>query len=180
MLVVVPDGIDHRNVLALDWPFRERKIDSLQHARRTGLFVGVRARYAADQRRVNCRRRSLAAHIAHDDSGNALPTVLQEVVEVAADLTRRRKPRRDFGILEQRQLLWQQAELQLAGQRQVLLQALLLARDAFVQRRILDRDGHLGRHGGHDTDVVFIEVVAPRVLDVEDADHLVFVDQRNA
>ncbi len=140
----------------------------------------MRARDAADQRGIDCRRRSLAADVAHRDAGDALAAVFQEVVEVAADLARRRKARGHLGILEYRQLLRQQAELQLARQRQVLLQALLLPRDALVQRRVLDGDGHLRRHGGHDANVVFVEVIAAGVLDVEHADHLVFVDQRNA
>ena len=40
-IVVVPDGIDHGNVLAIDGSFGEREVYRLEHACGRGLFDGV-------------------------------------------------------------------------------------------------------------------------------------------
>ena len=111
---------------------------------------------------------------------DAAAAVLEEVVEVAADLARRGEARGDFGVLQGGALLRQETKLQLACKVEVVLEALFLAGDALVEAGVLDGDGHLRRHGGHDADVLIVEISAPGVFDVEHADDLLFVDERHA
>ena len=75
--------------------------------------------------------------------------------------------------------LRQQTDLQLARQGQVALQALFLARNLFVQPGILDGDRNLRRQRGNGAPVILGEKSAASVFQVEHADHLIFVNQRN-
>src|SRR5271165_411926 len=179
-LVVVPDSVDHGDVLTFNRPFRERQVDCLQHACRAGFFAGMGARDATHQSCVNGGRSAFAAHVSDSDASHTLPAILQKVIQVAADLTGGSEARGHLGVAKNRHFWRQQSELKLARKRQVLLQALFLARDLLVQRGVLNRDRHLCGQRGHDPHVVLGEVVTARMLDVENADHLVFIDQRNA
>ena len=92
----------------------------------------MRTQNAADQRGIDRRRRTLAADIA-DDNRHAVERVIHEVVQIAADGSRRRKLARrlpDSSTCGKR--LRQQAELQFARQCQVALQAPLLAGNLLV------------------------------------------------
>src|SRR5205085_6358429 len=80
--VIVPNGVDQGHELSLDTTLAEGKVHGRKHLRRTGLDGSMRPQYAADQRRVNGGRSSLAAHIA-DDNGAARKRVLKKVVEIA-------------------------------------------------------------------------------------------------
>ena len=75
--------------------------------------------------------------------------------------------------------LRQQPDLQLASQRQVPFQTLFLLRNLLVQSRIFDRNRDLRGQRGQRPLVVFGEVSAPRVLQVENADDRSLVNERN-
>ncbi len=75
--------------------------------------------------------------------------------------------------------MWQQAELEFTSQRQIALQAALLPCNFLVQARVLNGDGELRGQSAERAFMVFGEVAALGVFEVEDSDHLVLVDQRN-
>src|SRR5271165_2165032 len=79
-LVVVPDSVDHGDVLTFNRPFRKRKVDCLQHACGAGLFAGVGTGNATHQSRVNGGWSALAAHVSYSDASHTLPAVFQKVI----------------------------------------------------------------------------------------------------
>ena len=104
---------------------------------------------------------------------------MDEVVQVAADGARRNKLRADFEIRNLRLGMRQQPELQFARQRQIALQTLLLPGNLLVQPRVLDRNRNLRRQRGQRALVIFGEISAARMLQIEHADHFFLVDQRH-
>src|SRR3954453_19928563 len=96
----------------------------------------------ADQRGVERRWSGLAAGIAERDAG-AVTVVVQKVVHVAANCACRQEASGKLGGLVLRPRLRQQAELDLPGHLQVVLQALLLLCYALVEPGVFNRDRDL-------------------------------------
>src|SRR5579862_3334868 len=176
-LRIVPDGINNRNELRLDTALGEREVDRREHLRRRRFDRSMRADDAAHERGVNGGGSTLAADIS-DDEPEPRHRVGNEIVEIAADGTGGNKfgghvEMRQFGIR-----LGEQAALQLASQRQIALQAALLPFDLFVQARIFERNGNLRRQRRHGSLMFFGKESAARMLEVEHAYDLAFVDER--
>ncbi len=106
-------------------------------------------------------------------------TIVQKVVQVAADRARRPKAARDLGIRRRRRHRRQQPQLHLPCHLQIALHPLLFLVDALVQIGIRNRDGDLRGQRGQRALVILVVVVHPRVFQVDDADHLALIDQRS-
>ena len=74
---------------------------------------------------------------------------------------------------------WEQAELDFTGHLEVVIEALFLLGDTLVELSVLNGDGDLRGEGGESADVVLSEVIDACVFDVEDADDLAFVNERD-
>ena len=70
--------------------------------------------------------------------------------------------------------------LHLPRHRQVTLHALLFTRNALIEPRVFYRNGHLRRQRAHGAQMIFSEISAARVLQIEHADDLVLIDERHA
>ena len=106
-------------------------------------------------------------------------SVLEEVVQIAADCASRQKIHRKIGMF----VLWrryrQQPQLHLARHRDVALQLLLLPLHRLVEPCVFDRDRNLRGHGRQHPYMIFIEKSGARMLQVENADDAIFVEERN-
>src|SRR5215472_1217426 len=74
----------------------------------------------------------------------------------------------------------QEMVLHFTRHRQFAFHALLFTGNALVQTRILDRNGHLCGQRAHGAEMIFREITSARVLQVQNADHLILVNQRHA
>src|SRR5581483_9291133 len=109
---------------------------------------GMGANDAADQGSVNCRRSSLATHVA-DHNPEPRHGIRNEIVKISTDGARRDK---FCGYVEMSQLgisLGQQPTLQLSRQREIPLQAAFLPLNLLVKTGIFNRDGDLRGERSH-------------------------------
>src|SRR6266404_8598780 len=104
---------------------------------------------------------------------------MDEVVQVAANRAGRNKLRADFKIWNLGTRMRQQAKLQFMRQCKIALQALLLFSNLLVQTRVLDRNRDLGCERCEGALVIFGEVSAARVFEIEHADYFFLVDERH-
>jgi len=109
----------------------------------------------------------------------ARPSVVDEVVDVAADGARGQKRRSNLRVSRLRRRAGQQPELDFTRHCEVPLQPLLLLVDALVEAGIGDGDCNLGGQCGQRGLMVLVVVVHAGVFEVDDADDLAFVDQRH-
>ena len=120
--------------------------------------------------------RGFSADVAENDGG-AARTVVDEVVEVAADGARGQKTHRHFGMGVGGRGGGQQAELNLARHGNIALQLRLLAADGLIEARVLNGNGDLGGQRGQHALMVLVEEAGPRVLQVENADDAALVKE---
>ena len=154
-------------------------LSRVKHLRPARAAAGRGAHDAADQRGEQRRRRGLAADVAQHDGG-LVGTVVEKVVEVAADGARGQKAHGHLGVWHARAAsVRQQAQLHLARHGDVALQLPLLARDRLVEARVLNGDGHLRGQRGQHALVLFVEEAGARVLQVEHADDAALVEERH-
>ena len=73
----------------------------------------------------------------------------------------------------------QQRRLHALREPHLLLEALFVRADLFVQPRVLDRDGRLARQQRQDLDVALAERVELRTLEIDHADAAVLQQQRD-
>ena len=73
----------------------------------------------------------------------------------------------------------QQAKLEFAGKGEFALQTLLLAGDLLVEASIFDGDGELRGERGQGALVVLGEIITASVLEIEHADYVSLIDERN-
>ncbi len=142
------------------------------------MLRGEGAEDAADERGVEGGGSGFAADVS-DGDGDAAGTVVEVVVDVASDGAGGDELGGDFGALEFGRARGHEAELDLASHLEVALHALLFLVDALVEAGVGDADGDLRGEGGEGALVVFVVVVDASVFEVEDADDLAFVDERN-
>ena len=101
---------------------------------------------------------------------------MEKIVQVPANGACRNKLGRQFEVAQLRVRRREQAELQFAREREITLQAALLACDFLVQSSILQSDSYLRRQRGHRTLVIFREKAAAGVFQIEHANHVVLVN----
>ena len=163
----------------------EDRVDRRQHAGRAEALGRVapaerpRADQLAGKRAVERRGHALPRHVADGDD-EAVRLGREKVVEVAAELARRREPRGDVDALQPlRQLGRQQRRLDALREPDLLLEPDLVGADRLVEPRVLDRHGRLAREQREDLDVALAERVELRALEIEDADAAILHHQRN-
>src|SRR5882757_2082294 len=104
---------------------------------------------------------------------------MDEVIQVAPNRARRNELRADLKIRNLRPGVGQQPKLQLMRERQIAFEALLLFGDLLVEPGVLDRNRYLRCKCREGTLVIFGEISATGVLEIENSDHLFLVDERH-
>ena len=177
LVVVVPDGYEHGDVLGVEFALLELVVESGEHGGGGEVLGGNGAEDSADEGGVESSRGGLAGDVAEGD-GYATGAVVEEVVDVAADGAGGGEFGGDLGALEDGRAGRHEAELDLSGHLEVALHALLFFVDALVEAGVGDADCHLRGEGGDGLLVVFVVVVEAGVFEIEDADDFAFVDER--
>ena len=137
------------------------------------------AHHLADRRAVERRRHALARHVAeHHDQRVRFGR--QEIADVAAELARRiEMPGHIHAAQPLRQLLRQQRHLHALRQPQFLFEARLAVANRFVEPRVLDRHRRFRGQQRQQLDVLLVERVRLRALEVEHADAAILQQQRH-
>ena len=125
-------------------------------------------------------RRGRPCRDVADGYGYSAGAVVEEVVDVAADGAGGEELGGELGAVEVGRAGRHEAKLDLASHLEVALHALLFFVDALVEPRIRDGDGDLRGEGAECALMVVVEVVDAGVLEVEDADDLALVDERDS
>src|SRR5208283_372229 len=154
----------------------QRQVHGGKHLGRPGLDGRVRSENTADEGRVDGGGSAFAAYVA-DGNAEAREGIGKEVVKIAADGASGNELRLNLEMGHLGKGMGQQAELQLAGESEVALQALFLAGDFFIEPGVFDGDGELGSERRESALVIFREIVAAGVLEIEHADDFLLVDK---
>src|SRR6202035_453962 len=149
-----------------------------QHLGWSKLLRCERTHDTAYQRGIQRRRSRLAADVAKCECPSAV-TVIEEVIDVAADGAGRQKLRCELRILWLWQNLWQQAELHLTRHRKIALKPLLFLLQSLIEAGILDSDGDLRSQRSYRRDVVFVEEAYAGMFQIHYTDDGALVDKRH-
>ncbi len=137
-----------------------------------------RAQQAAHHGAVKGRGRALAANVAKQEDRFAR-AVLEDVVDVAGDFTRRAQADGHVQAFDFRGFARQHDELHIAGGFEIAVHPLLALRDFFVQARVFDRACDLGSEQCQQSRVLFGEVAHALALQIHHAHHAILDDERN-
>ena len=130
---------------------------------------------AADERGIDGSRRAFAADVANRNP-EARQRIGNKVVEIAANGSRRNKLRLDVEMRHLRKRMRQQTKLEFARQREIAFQPPFLPRNLLIQARVFDGDRKLRRQCGQGSLVIFSEVTAAGMLQIEYSNYFLLVD----
>ena len=179
LIAIVPYGHEHGDVLGVEFALLELVVEGGEHGCGGEMLGRERAEDAADECGVEGGWCGLAADVAYGQTG-ATGAVVEVVVDVAADGAGGNEGGGDLGAFEYRRPGWHETELNFAGHLEVALHALLFFVNALVEAGVGDADGDLCGQRGEGALVILVVVVDASVFEIEDADDLALVDERDS